>query len=297
MLSSPIIAVTGANGYVGRSVARAASTIGKVISLVRVPKHDGDRAWSLEMTEQEMTLLLNSLSVTHIVHAAWNMRANSLEQLESSCIAGTRRLLNAAKFSGVRQLIFISTISAFDDAHSAYGQAKLTTERLVREYGGLVLRLGLVYGSSKGGMFGSLSKLAARFPVIPLVSGGPGCQFLLHEDALALVIVRAIRGDFDGERRPLTLAHPEPVRLRDLMATLAAREGRKVMFFPVSWRLIYVALWLLERLRLHPVFTSDSLVSFVFQNPAPDFVPLTDHAIKMVSFSDAQDALVAKTPP
>lgn len=297
MVSSPVIAVTGANGYVGRSVARAASTAGNVISLVRVPKHGGDRSWSLEMTEQEMIRVLASLDVTHVVHAAWNMRASSREQLEASCVSGTRRLLNAAKSSGVRQVIFISTISAFEDARSVYGQAKLTAERLVEEFGGLVLRLGLVYGNDKGGMFGALSKLAARFPVIPLVRGGPGYQYLLHEDALAVVIVRAIRGDFDGERRPLTLAHPEPVWLCDLMATLAAREGRRVMFVPVSWRLIYIALRLLERLRLNPGFSSDSLVSLVFQNPAPNFAPLNEYGIEMVSLSDAQEVPVAQTRP
>jgi nucleoside-diphosphate-sugar epimerase len=297
MASSPVIAVTGANGYVGRLLVRTAATIGEVTSLVRVPKDGRDRLWSLEMTEQEMTRLLIASGVTHVVHAAWDMRASSREQLESSCISGTRRLLHAAKAARVQQFIFISTISAFDGARSLYGQAKLAAERLVQEAGGLVLRLGLVYGNSEGGMFGSLSKIAARFSVIPLVSGGPGCQFLLHEHSLAEAIVRAIRGDFDHERRPLTLAHPEPVRLKDLMAMLATRGGRKVVFVPVSWRLIYFALRQLEQVHLNAGFSSDSLVSFVFQNPTPDFAPLTDYTITMVSFSGARKTPAAQRPP
>jgi nucleoside-diphosphate-sugar epimerase len=297
MASSPVIAVTGANGYVGRLLVRVAATVGEVTSLVRIPKGDKDRPWSLEMTEQEMARLLIASGATHVVHAAWNMRASSREQLESSCIAGTRRLLNAAKTAGVRQFIFISTISAFEGASSLYGQAKLAAEQLVKEAGGLVLRLGLVYGNSEGGMFGSLSKIAARFPIIPLISGGPGCQFLLHEDSLAEAIVRAIRGDFDQERRPLTLAHPEPVRFKDLMAMLATSGGRKVVFVPVSWRLIYLPLRLLEQMRLSVGFSSDSLVSFVFQNATPDFTTLTDYNITMVSFSAARKTSAAQKQP
>lgn len=297
MISQRRIAITGANGYVGRLLVRAASKAGEVASLVRAPNGAGNFRWSLEMSEQDMTQLLISSGVTHIVHAAWNMRASSREQLESSCISGTQRLLNASKAAGVRQFIFISTISAFEGASSLYGRAKLAAERLVQEAGGLVLRLGLVYGNSEGGMFGSLSKIAARLPVIPLVSGGPGRQYLLHEDSLSAVIVRAIQGDFDQERRPLTLAHPEPVALSELMARLATREGRKVVFVPVSWRLIHAALRLLERLRLNAGFSSDSLVSFVFQNTAPDFEPLTDHSIAMISLTGAPPTQVAQRRP
>lgn len=297
MPSTPVIAVTGANGYVGRLLVRAASTVGDVVPLVRVPRDAGDRAWSLEMTELEMTHVLISSGVTHIVHAAWNMRASSREQLESSCISGTRRLLNAAKAARVHRFIFISTISAFEGASSLYGQAKLAAEEMVRGAGGLVLRLGLVYGNSGGGMFGRLSMIAARLPIIPLISGGPGRQFLLHEDSLAAVIVRSIQGDFANHGQLLTLAHPEPVRLKDLMATLAAREGRRVMFVAVPWRLIYVALRLLEQLRVNAGFSSDSLVSFVFQNPAPDFSSLTHCNVSMMGFSGAQQMPVARRRP
>lgn len=130
--------------------------------------------------------------------------------------------------------------------------------------------------------------------MIPLISGGPGRQYLLHEAALAAAVIRAVRGEFDGERRPVTLAHPDPVPLKEVLAALAANGGRKVVFFPVSWRLVYFALRLLEQLRLDPGFTSDSLVSFVFQNPAPDFQPAADHDIQMISFNGAIGAAAAR---
>lgn len=297
MTFSPRIGVTGANGYVGQIMTRAASRAGDVVSLVRVPRRPGDRLWSLEMSEEEMRNALVSSGITHVIHAAWNMRARSLEQLESSCVAGTERLLSAARSSSLKSFIFISTISAFDETRSAYGKAKLLTERSVGKLAnGLVLRLGLVYGDEMGGMFGSLSRLAARLPVMPLVSGGPGFQYLLHEESLSEAVVRAIQGDFDSERRALTLAYPKPILLRDLMTLLAARHGRNVVFVRLDWRILYITIGLVEMLGMNFGTSRDSLISFIFQNPKPDFAPLFDHDIKMASISgEAQKDGITRT--
>lgn len=282
MHSEPVVAVTGASGYVGSLLTDALAKHARVVSLVRTPKKTGDRIWSFDMTAREMTDTLRDMAVTHIIHAAWDMRAGSLQQLNSSCVAGTGRLIAAAAATQ-SQVIFISTISAFDGARSAYGKAKLAAEKIVIASGGLVLRLGLVCADRKGGMFGTLAALASRFPVLPLIRGGSGVQFLLHERSLTESILRAIRGDFADGPRIVTLADPNPVRLADLMVSLGADAGRKVLLFSVPWWIPYVLLRCAEMLRLSLPMRSDSLVSFVYQNPKPDFAPLLEHDIDIVS--------------
>ena len=285
MPTGPVVAITGANGYVGSLLVRGLSTRMRVISLVRTPTVQADRLWHFNMSEREMAETLQRAQVTHLIHAAWQMQSNGLEELKRTCVAGTERLLRAARASGTVRFIFISTISAFEGARSAYGRSKLEAESIVRAQGGLVLRLGLVCGTGARGVFGTLSALAAWCPVIPLIQGGSGVQFLLDEDSLSKAVLRAVRGDFAGERRALTLAHPEPTRLADLMRALAASHGRKPLLIRIPWRLPYIALRFTEWCGIRLPFRSDSLISFVYQDPEPDFAPLSDHRIEVAPFA------------
>ena len=288
MLAEPVVAVTGANGYVGSLLVKSLSAQMHVISLVRKPSAPLDRLWHFDMSEREMTQTLQLSGVTHLIHAAWQMQGNGLEGLQRTCVAGTERLLRAADSSGRVRVIFISTVSAFDGARSAYGKSKLEAESIVRAHSGLVLRLGLVYGSGARGLFGALSALTAWSPVIPLIQGGSGVQFLLDEVSPSDAVLRAVRGDFVDKHRPLTLAHPESKRISDVIRALAAGRGRKPLLIRIPWRLPYLVSRLTEWCGIRLPFRSDSLVSFVYQNPAPDFTPLSEHPIDMVPFASRQ---------
>ena len=293
MSVEPVVAITGANGFVGSLLARNLVAQMRVISLVRRPSTPFDRQWHFDMTEREMAQALQLAEATHLIHAAWQMQGNGLEELRRTCVAGTERLMRAARKSGGARVIFISTISAFEGARSAYGKSKLEAEAIVRAYGGLVLRLGLVYGPGARGLFGALSALAARSPVIPLIRGGSGVQFLLDEVSLSEAVRRAVRGDFVDEHRPLTLAHPEPKRLVDLIRTLAFIHSRKPLLIGIPWRMPYLALRAIEWCGIRLPFRSDSLVSFVYQNPAPDFTPLSEHRIDMIPFASNSGAITS----
>ena len=171
-VTQPVVAVTGASGYVGSLIVRALSEEMRVVSLVRTPKSNSDHVWYFDMSEHEMAETLRLAAVTHVIHSAWEMQGSSLGELERICVTGTKRLIAATKAVGMLQVIFISTISAFEGARSSYGKTKLEAEAVVRAQGGIVLRLGMVWGTGKGGMFGSLSALVTRFRVIPLMQIG-----------------------------------------------------------------------------------------------------------------------------
>jgi nucleoside-diphosphate-sugar epimerase len=100
-----------------------------------------------------------------------------MRQMEATCVAGSARLFDAARAAGVQRLIFISTISAFDRARAAYGRSKFLVEKLALERGGLVIRLGLVYGEKFGGVFGNIRDVVRRFRVVPLIGSGMAPQY------------------------------------------------------------------------------------------------------------------------
>jgi nucleoside-diphosphate-sugar epimerase len=264
----PAVAVTGANGYVGGVICAALAAEMTVLRLVRKPEFAGDIAWSFEMEPAALAAALRERHVSRIVHAAWDMKASRLRDLENGAVTGSQRLLAAAALAGVEKVTFISTISAFEGARSAYGKAKLQVERLVLAVNGNVLRPGLVYGPGQGGMFGSLRKTVANAKFVPLIGDGSTPQYLLHAETLAQAVRLALSGALDGV---MTLADPAPIAFRDLLRVLAGRELRLV---PVPWQAFYAGLRSAEATGVKLGFKSDSVLSFIFQNPAPDFEPM-----------------------
>ena len=143
------------------------------------------------------------------------------------------------------------------------------------ELGGIILRPGLVFGDSPGGVFGSIRKQVQHQKFIPLIGNGKAPQFLVPEETLAEVVADAAAGRFDRTAgQPITVANPHPWPFRDLVLNLARAQGRKVTLIPLPWPLLYAGLRAGEILGRKMPFRSDSVVSFVHQDPAPDFTQL-----------------------
>jgi hypothetical protein len=124
--------------------------------------------------------------------------------------------------------------------------------------------------------------------MIPLIGSGRAPQYLLHEDTLKSVILRAVLGEYDGSAgEPITVAHPQPWLFRDLVMKIAERENRKVTLVPVPWPLLYAGLRSAETLKLKLPVRSDSVISFVYQNPYPDFSNLSRYDIHPLPFEQA----------
>jgi nucleoside-diphosphate-sugar epimerase len=283
--SVPRIAISGANGYVGSIIDRALDPAAELVRLVRTPSDARDIKWSLDDRADTVAAELRRRGVTHLIHAAWDMKANSMEEIQGTCIEGSARLFDAARVAGVERIIFVSTISAFPGARSVYGRAKLAVEEMALKAGGVVLRLGLVYGGNERGVFGSLKHVVDMARFVPMIGDGSAPQYLLHEDTLADVVRRAVAGDFDGATEPLTIAQPDGIAFRTLLGYIASERGRRPILVPVPWRVLYLALRMTETAGMKLNFRSDSVVSFVFQNPSPDFNALDRFGIAPRHFS------------
>jgi nucleoside-diphosphate-sugar epimerase len=275
-----VIAITGANGYVGSIIAGALEHEATIIELVRSPRTSRQFQWSFDAPAEAIASELKARGVTDLVHAAWDMKANSAEEVERRCVEGSIQLFHAARDAGVRKTIFISTISAFADARATYGKTKYKVERAVLEAGGIALRLGLVYGKNSGGVFGNLRAAVRKSRIVPLIGSGMAKQYLLNERTLVTAVRRAVSGDFDDEFSPITLAHPKPCTFRDLVASIASEEHRSVVLVPIPWKLLYLGLASAERIGLKLDFRSDSVLSFIYQNPSPDFSALVKYKIE-----------------
>ena len=264
------VAITGASGYVGALIAEAVPD-GERRAFVRQPKMADDVLWSFEQTIDEMAESLQENNVETLIHAAWDMTSSQRDSVDKTCVAGSRRLLQAARKACVHRVIFISTVSAFDGARSVYGQAKRCIEEDVLASGGIVLRLGLVHDEVDGGMLGALRRSVRRSRLVPMIGSGKSPQYLLPSHMLQRAIERTIVGDFDGARTPLTLADPQRVSFRALLQRLAAEERRAIVPVPLPASLLWFGLRCVEAIGVQLRVRSDSVISFVHYDRAPDF--------------------------
>ena len=70
------------------------------------------------------------------------------------------------------------------------------------------------------------------------------------------------------------------------MRVFARRAGKNATFLPLPWRLLGLPLWVTEAVGIRLSFRSDSLVSLMNQNPAPDFSVLKKLNIRLRPFAD-----------
>jgi hypothetical protein len=71
--------------------------------------------------------------------------------------------------------------------------------------------------------------------------------------------------------KPISAANDQLMPFVDIMKSLARACGKKVIFVPVPWRLLWLPLRIAESVGVRARLRSDSLVGLVNQNPAPDF--------------------------
>lgn len=265
------IAITGASGYVGTCISRGFRAHGhEVLALTRRPC---DSPW-VSYTLGNDPSLLPWDNVDVLVHAAYDFTPRTWQEILAGNVTPSVKLLKAARQAKVGRLIFISSMSSFDGCRSNYGKAKLMIEREALDLGAVVIRPGLVWGESSGGVMGTLEKLVAKLPVVPFLIGGAKLrQFLIHEADLSEAIV-AIAESLPSESGTLhSVTHPDPVSLLAILKSIAKRSHRSRLYVPVPWQLVMAGLKFIEMFGLSSPFRSDSLVGLVHGNPHFEISP------------------------
>src|SRR5664280_1660067 len=160
----PIVAITGASGYLGSVLVAAFHSAGfSVRRLVRTPTPDSsDR--SFDLNSVGTSEILDGVDV--LVHCAYDLTLTGRSDIWQTNVFGTNALLDRALSARVRRTIVLSSMSAYRGTHQLYGRAKLATEIAALSRGMCAVRPGLVYGPGLGGMAGTLHQLAS-LPVLP----------------------------------------------------------------------------------------------------------------------------------
>ncbi len=258
-----MIAVTGANGYVGGRILSDLRASGiDAIALVRRPAPGDERARRYALGEPLDRSLLAGVEM--VVHAAYDTSAQG-EDIRAVNVSGSLPLLDGLAERGGRMLM-ISSLSAFEAAPSLYGRAKLELERAVLQRAGIVLRPGLVFGTAAGGLFGGMVRTLSKLAVVPMIGGGWQRLFVTHDEHLSK-LVAAIASSGASSSGPLFAAHEAPTTLRAIAEQIVEAHGRHLRVAPIPPPLVQFALRCAEIAGVGLPFRSDSLHSLL--NPIP----------------------------
>lgn len=271
------VAVTGANGFIGKSVCAALTRRGdEAIALVRDPSAAAgiDCAEVVEIGRLEDVAggsadarLAGALRGFHaIVHlAGWSgsrSRTITAEVARSINVGATARLAEVAAQEGVSNFVFVSSIKAMGNvtrgtafARSTvpaptdlYGQTKLDAERVVAGVTGLlptIIRPPLVYGEGMGGSLMALFKLADRGVPLPLASVRNARDFVALPSLVDLLL-RCVDTPAIS-KRILLACDGERVSSCELYKKIGRALERRVRVFPMPPALMRAGAALLGR--------------------------------------------------
>lgn len=246
--------VTGGTGFIGGEVARQLRARGDAVTcLVRSP------AKAAKLSELGCELVAGDLGDTEairrgmqgcdaVVHAAAmyevGIPAKQHPAMWEANVAGTERVLGAAREAGVAKLVYVSTVGVFGNTHrqvvdesyehpgreftSYYEETKLEAHRVAKrmiEDGlpGVIVQPGGVYGPGDTSQVADLLEqfFAGRLPLLPFPELG---ICLTHVEDIAGGILLALDRGRVGETYVLS----GPVTtMREAIETVAAATGRK----------------------------------------------------------------------
>jgi len=269
----PICLVTGASGYLGSCVTRSLEQSGWNVRPLTRNLLPGSSAIRFQLGEEISTSSLTGARA--LVHCAYDFKQIAWRDVHDINVAGSEKLLGAAREAKIDRLIYISSISAYEGCRSLYGKAKLETENIARSLGAVSIRPGLIWSESPGAMFGRLIHQVENARVLPLFGGGSQIQYMIHEQDLSQLICRLAAGALEPPSEILTVAHEQPWTFRKILEEIARAKQKRIFFVPVPWRLLWVAIKCAELCHVRLNFKSDSLVSLMSQNPSPKFTLLS----------------------
>lgn len=226
--------VTGATGFVGRSVIQALRTEGHIVRcLVRRGSERELRGFgAIERVEGDVlapeTLARAIAGCDTVVHLVGIIREHPSRGItfERLHVDGTVNVLEAAGTAGVRRILHVSALGTRAGARSRYHQTKWTAEEAVRS-GGLastVFRPSIVYGRGDG-FVSLLASMVRRLPIVPVIGDGGQRVQPVPVEQVAEAITRAV-GLPTLEKQVFEVAGPDALAMNDLLDLIGATVGR-----------------------------------------------------------------------
>lgn len=265
-----IIAVTGANGFIGKELIRFLSAKGyDVKALVhKMPEQQmaGVEYVAYELETPPAAEIFKGVSV--LIHLAFRFKKPLANEKDINVSAA-----QFLKTLNIPRYIFISSFSASPHNPSYYGQCKLQLEQLFA--GDCIVRPGLVLGD--GGLFKRFCLQLKKSSIVPLIDGGNQPFQTICLTDFILAIEKLVKQEQGGI---IHLAHPERTTYKELLELIAQYQLRKkIHFIPIPVIAIRFIIWLTQQLQQSGISQDnlDGLLHAVYVDTTADLKKIGMH--------------------
>jgi dihydroflavonol-4-reductase len=242
------VAVTGANGFIGRHLTMELAGHGIEVRALQRRDAKGPvppNVTVIRTTLERARLMESFRGVDCVVHLAGLVGGLRERDFTTVNVDGTREVAEAARAADVR-LVHVSSLAAAGPASAMaprteddppapitpYGRSKLESERVVAGIPGLrwlILRPSVVYGPYDRAML-PLFQYATR-GVLPLVGHAAAAYTFIHVSDVVRALDAAVRAPIDGDT--IFLGHPRPATARQVLEAIRAAVGRSSLIVRV----------------------------------------------------------------
>ncbi len=256
-----ILLITGANGFIGRNLAVHFSGHGyEVRGLVRSPEQSGGTIPHERLFKGDLPDSIDPSAfenVETVVHCAYSTRHRSLTEARRDNEEGTSHIISLSRKARVMRLVFMSSLSAHEQAQSYYGKSKFALENQFDQSNDVIIRAGLVIGSGEAGVFSRMVAPLKAIPFVPLLDGGQQIIQPIHIDDLCRAVYSTLTKNISGI---ITVADPVGISLKEFLKQVSLRMRKKTIFLSVPSTPILYLIKVLEALHIPTPISSENIL-------------------------------------
>jgi uncharacterized protein YbjT (DUF2867 family) len=274
--------VTGASGFVGRSVvARLHADGHAVTALVRPnslrPLAPADNLEIVSGDIRDAALTARAArGCDAAIHLAGIIREHGANTFQAVHVDGTDHAVSACRSGGIRRLIHMSAHGAALGAESAYLRSKEAGESIVRESGldWTILRPGVIHGP-RGEFTIAMARMVARTGPVPLIGRGLQMVQPIWVEDVARLMAGAL-GLSATVGRTFEVGGPDLLEFREFLQIIArVILGREKRQLPIPTFAVRAGAWVAAHTVHDPPITPDELRMLLAAVPC-DIRPMLD---------------------
>lgn len=302
--------VTGGSGFLGINLVRYLLDRGHEVRILDVVPFDypdvNDRVDAIVGDIRDPEAARRACEgVDVVIHTAAALPLYAPEDIRTTDVDGTRRMLEAAEGAGVRRFVMISSTAVYGipDHHpiyeddplvgvGPYGEAKIAAEEVCLEYRAKgmcvpIIRPKSFIGPERLGVFALLYDWAYTGHGFPMIGSGKNRYQLLDVEDLCDAIYLTCTLDRDIVNDTFNIGAAEFTTMReDYQAVLdAAGHGKKIRGFPAAPMIF--TLRILEALHLSPLY------KWVYETASKDSFVSIEKAQRVLGYAPAYSNKVA----
>ena len=198
--------------------------------------------------ESDLNAALSRAQFDMVIHFAGVTHANDEQRYWKVNLEGTVRLAEAARATGCRRFVYISTRCATRGS-GAYGESKLAAEQELQKLGWtslLIIRPAEIYGGGGTEGIDRMLAMTRRWRIIPALFGHPSLRFApMHVDDFSKVVAEMVQQHQHGTRVE-TICGPEDLSGMALAKRISKRH--RALPLPLWWPAVAVVLKALHKL-------------------------------------------------